>query len=268
MPQLTTLSVILPVLDERDNLAQLVPEIVNALGATLSEFEVIVIDDSSTDGTDLLMQELTTTDNRIRYHVRKGKARSLPDSIADGVAMARFPHIAWMDADGSMPASTLVRLVDSYRNSPAHEIIVVGSRFVRGGGFKGVNEVGSTRWWTVAKNLRESNDSLAAVILSRILNRYLWILLDRCCRDLASGFVLASRDIVNKVGLRGNYGDYCIRFLYGAHRLGHEIREVPYICLVRRHGVSKTGTTLAQLLKRGLPYLTTPLRVRREFVSR
>ena len=60
MPLLTTLSVILPVLDERDNLAQLVPEIVNALGATLSEFEVIVVDDSSTDGTDLLMQELTT----------------------------------------------------------------------------------------------------------------------------------------------------------------------------------------------------------------
>ena len=114
----------------------------------------------------------------------------------------------------------------------------------------------------------ESNDSLAAVILSRILNRYLWILLDRCCRDLASGFVLASRDIVNKVGLRGSYGDYCIRFLYGAHRLGHELHEVPYVCLVRRHGVSKTGTTLAQLLKRGLPYLTTPLRVRREFASR
>jgi dolichol-phosphate mannosyltransferase len=268
VPHLTTLSVILPVLDERDNLAELVPEIVTILGATLPEFEVIVVDDSSTDGTDHLMQELTTADNRVRYHVRSGKGRSLPASLSDGVAMARFPHVAWMDADGSMPVNALVLLVDSYRNSPEHELIVVGSRFVRGGGFKGVNEVGDTRWWTVVKNLRESNDSLAAVILSRMLNRYLWILLDRCCRDLASGFILASREVVNQVGIRGSYGDYCIRFLYGAHRLGYQLCEVPYICLVRRHGVSKTGITLAQLLKRGLPYLTTPLRVRREFASR
>jgi len=142
--------------------------------------------------------------------------------------------------------------------------IVVGSRFVRGGGFKGVENVGETPFRQVIRNLRDSNDSLAAVILSRILNRYLWLVFARCCRDLASGFIVARRDTVQRVGLRGSYGDYCVRFLYLAHRAGFTLTETPYLCQTRRHGVSKTGTTLWGLIGRGIPYVLLPLAIRRE----
>ena len=47
-----------------------------------------------------------------------------------------------------------------------------------------------------------------------------------------------------------------------AKKLGVQIIEVPYICLPRKFGVSKTGVTLFQLIKRGMPYATLPIRIR------
>jgi dolichol-phosphate mannosyltransferase len=262
MPALHQLSVVLPVLNERDNLAELIPELCAVLTPVLDELELIVVDDSSTDGTDNLMAELARSDERIRYISRLGLVRSLPDSLSDGVRAARFPHVAWMDADGSMPPDSLRELVSSYRASSESDSIVVGSRFVFGGGFKGVEVVGETSFWQVVRNLQGSNDSFSAVLLSRILNRYLWIILDRCCRDLASGFIIAERNTVLQLGLRGSYGDYCVRFLYLAHKNKHPLVEVPYVCQLRRHGYSKTGTTLLGLLKRGVPYVLLPFRIR------
>lgn len=261
MPSLDRLSVVLPVLNERDNLAELIPEICEALEPVVDEFEILVVDDSSTDGTEQIMDRFVTEDERIRYLQRSGLSRSLPESLNDGVQAATYEHVAWMDADGSMPAASLVELLVSFRTSTEENVIVVGSRFVIGGGFKGIETVGETRFFQVVRNLRASNDSLAAVFLSRILNRYLWFVLGRCCRDMASGFVISRRDVARRIGFRGSYGDYCVRFIYLVHRAGTSIIEVPYVCQVRRHGYSKTGTTLYGLFKRGAPYVWLPFRI-------
>jgi len=262
MPSLNQVSVVLPVLNERDNLAELIPELITQLSPLIDSLEIIVVDDSSTDGTDVLLADLGKHDERVRYIQRTGRPASLPNSIAEGIQAARLSHVVWLDADGSMPPGTVVELVNAYRASTEFDPIVVGSRFVSGGGFKGLEIVGETRWWQVIRNIRHSNDSVTAVLLSRILNRYLWLVLGRCCRDLASGFVVIRRDTALRLGFKGSYGDYCVRFIYLAHRSRHRIIEVPYVCLVRRHGYSKTGTTLVSLVRRGLPYLTLPFRVR------
>ena len=267
MAQLDRLSVILPVLNERDNLAELIPELRQVLSQQVADFEILVVDDSSTDGTEALLAELSGVDRRIRHVGRTGKAPSLPKSISEGVDLAAYDHVAWMDADGSMPAATFGDLIASFRAGSDENLVVVGSRFVKGGGFKGIELVGETRLWQVVRNLRRSNDSLSAVFLSRMLNRYLWLVLNRCCRDLASGFIVARRDTVQSIGLVGSYGDYCVRFLYLAHKMGYPLKEVPYICLVRRHGYSKTGTNLWGLIKRGLPYVTLPIRIRRSSLT-
>lgn len=263
MALLRQLTVVLPVINERDNLAELIPELRNVLSPVVDDFEIIVVDDSSTDGTDLLLANLAGAVSYLRYISRVGKPASLPMSLNDGICAASFDHVAWMDADGSMPPNTLVDLVNAYRFSSEAEPIVVGSRFVSGGGFKGIETVGETSVMQLVRNLRKSNDSLTAVLLSRVLNRYLWLSLGRCCHDLASGFVVVSKQSAIQIGLRGSYGDYCVRFIYFAYRHGHRIIEVPYVCQLRRYGYSKTGTTLWGLIKRGLPYIIFPLSIRR-----
>jgi dolichol-phosphate mannosyltransferase len=263
MPTVTQLSIILPVLNERDNLAELIPELIEVISPSLDAVEVIVVDDSSTDGTDILLAELCQRDARIRYISRLSQTKSLPQSLTDGVNAATYSHVAWMGADGSMAPASLRDIIDAYNSALDAPRLAVGSRFAVGGGFKGIEVVGETSIWQVIRNLRGSNDSLSAVLLSRILNRYLWLLLDRCCRDLASGFIVAAKSDVLRLGLRGSYGDYCVRFIYLAHHAGLQIIEVPYTCLVRRHGYSKTGTTLWGLMKRGIPYVLLPFHIRR-----
>ena len=261
MKRVQSLTVILPVIDEKDNLAILIPEINSVLSARELKYEVIVVDDGSTDGTEQLLEAMSKVIPRVRHFTRSARPKSLPQSIMDGAAQAATSHVLWMDADGSMPPETIPELLDEFEaaNQPS---IVVGSRFAPGGGFKGIEIVGETSWRQIHRNIRDSNDSLLAVVLSRILNKYLWLSLNRCCRDLATGFVLAERSLVMSLGLRGSYGDYCVRFLFRAHQMGVSIVEVPFINQVRIHGMSKTGSNLWDYLRRGIPYVMLPIVLR------
>ena len=117
----------------------------------------------------------------------------------------------------------------------------------------------------IITNIRQSNDSLLAVALSGLLHYYLWISMQCCCRDLASGFIVMSRSRAREIGIIGDYGDYCPRLIFLAHLKGLTIVEVPYVIQLRVHGASKTGATTKQLIRRGLPYLLTPWSTRREF---
>ena len=260
-PQISGLSIILPVIDERKNLEVLIPELL-AVCSNI-DVEIIVSDDSSVDGTKNFINQLNMTDKRISHIDRSGLSQSLPDSINDGISIAIYDHVLWMDADGSMPASVIPDLIQQFnRGLEKKHIVVVGSRFVPGGGFKGANLSEKTSLKQARKNLRETNDSFTAMILSRLLNRYLWLTLGRCCKDPASGFVLTNRSYFSGRHLKGSYGDYCPRFLFDAHTHGSLIYEVPYVCIPRQFGTSKTGETLFQLIRRGFPYLLVPARIR------
>lgn len=257
------LSIVLPVINEKDNLEILIPELLNICGLMKISCEVIVVDDGSTDGTDLFIEKRFASDHRVVRIDRSHLPKSLPGSLNDGFKMAKYLHVLWMDADGSMPANTLNSMVDAF-NSVTKEsnLVIVGSRFVEGGGFKGTNSSGKTNIFEVRRNLRATNDSFTAMVLSRMLNYYLYFALHRCCKDPASGFILTSRETVSTFKLAGSYGDYCPRFLFQVSKVGGEIIEIPYICIPRQHGESKTGSNLFQLLKRGLPYVWTPIRIR------
>ena len=257
------LSIVLPVINEKDNLETLIPELLNICDAMRISCEVIVVDDGSTDGTDLFIEKSFASDTRVTRIDRSHLPKSLPGSLNDGFKIAKHSHVLWMDADGSMPVNTLNAMVDAYDSvAKGSNLAVVGSRFVEGGGFKGTNSSGKTNIFEARRNLKATNDSFTAMILSRMLNFYLYLAMNRCCKDPASGFILTSHKMVSTFNLAGSYGDYCPRFLFQVSKSGGKIIEVPYICIPRQHGESKTGSNLLQLLKRGLPYVWMPVRIR------
>jgi hypothetical protein len=87
-------------------------------------------------------------------------------------------------------------------------------------------------------------------------------MLDWTIKDYTSGFILGRKEVFDKVDLRGDYGEYCIDLLYRAKRAGYTIRELPYRCVPREAGESKTATNMWGYLKRGVNYVKSIWRLR------
>jgi dolichol-phosphate mannosyltransferase len=96
---------------------------------------------------------------------------------------------------------------------------------------------------------------------SRAINLWASALLGWGVHDYTSGFIVARRAIFAAIPLRGDYGEYCIDLLARAQRLAYAIAEIPYICVVRQSGESKTATSLWGYIRRGRKYATTILRL-------
>ena len=77
-------SIVLPTLNEKENLQLLIPELINVVNKNdIENYEIIVVDDNSTDDTSLYIESLQTKNKNIRIIVRKDK-NSLPKSIYEG----------------------------------------------------------------------------------------------------------------------------------------------------------------------------------------
>jgi dolichol-phosphate mannosyltransferase len=250
------LSVILPTLNEAENLLELIPNLYFELGSINVRIEVIIVDDSSDDSTDEVVIDLRNRFPNLRCISRKGFPRSLPNSIRVGIEHSRGQSVCWMDADGSMQPSVLKDMLAARNETPENDsMVVIASRFVQGGGVKGKNVVGPTPTRQLIRNLNESEDYLFAVFLSWSLNKVLWFMLLKYCRDSTSGFILLPRCLVEKYTFDGTYGDYFPRLI--EHFRSHKIKliEVPYVIQIRRHGVSKTGSSPLRILRSGIPYV-------------
>ena len=76
--------------------------------------------------------------------------------------------------------------------------------------------------------------------------------------------VAARAEALSRIRLQGDYGEYCIDLLSRAQRLGFRLVEVPYVCVPRTTGESKTGISLWDYLSKGRKYVATIWRLWRE----
>lgn len=232
------ISIILPTFNEAGNIGPLIDRTLAALGHTPGGVEVVVVDDNSPDGTWRLVAQRAQADPRVRLIHRTGES-GLTSAIQRGIREARGRWVGWMDCDLSMPPEDWPQLAAALAGGAD---MAVGSRYVPGGG--------------------DVAHSLTGRLFSRIINLWAGLVLVWSIKDYTSGFILARRQIFDKIDLRGDYGEYCIDLLYRAHRAGYAIRELPYLCVPREAGESKTATSVWGYLTRGVNYVTTVLRLR------
>lgn len=247
------ISIILPTLNEAENLSILIPEIVYELESIgVNKYEILVIDDSSTDDTLHVIESLSKKHIKVCLKTRKGK-KSLPLSIKDGINYSKFQMVAWLDADGSMPAKALSSLVKEAINDTTQ--VYIGSRFVKGGGYKGMT-LGNKKVSSIIKNVYKSEDSLIAVFLSKIFNLFINKIINTGVKDVTSGFIVLDKKYLNnEIFYKASYGDYFILLLKNLKKQKVIFKEIGYVCLTRKYGISKSGTTAIQLIKRTIPYL-------------
>ena len=95
------ISIILPVLNEEENLRFLIPDILRILSEIgIGDHEMVVVDDNSTDNTCEIVNEFISSNLNVVYKVRSGKVKSLPLSIFEGIEIAKYENVLWLDADG------------------------------------------------------------------------------------------------------------------------------------------------------------------------
>lgn len=123
------LSVIVPAFNERDNLIPVTTALAEALAGV--DYEVVVVDDDSPDGTGALARTLAQQDPRIRVLERIGR-RGLSSAVIEGVLATSSPYVAVIDADLQHDERILPRMLQKVRDE--HLDIVVGSRHAADGG--------------------------------------------------------------------------------------------------------------------------------------
>ena len=236
------ISIILPTYNEMENINDLISEtslyIANHTGRS---FEIIVVDDDSPDKTWELVGKQCGTDSKIKV-IRRIDQNGLASAIWTGIRESRGNIVAWMDCDFSMPPYKIAELINKIYDGYD---IAVGSRFIKGG-----------------KDIRGPADSWIAVILSRAMNCFIAFMLGYSFKDYTSGFVAVKKNVFDVIKIKGDYGEYFIEFIYEAKKFGYKITEMPYYCLPRRAGYSKTGNNLIDYLRKGRKYILLTLKLK------
>jgi len=210
--------VVLPTYNERENLGAISAAILEALpGAAL-----LIVDDSSPDGTGELAEELAAAEPRIRVHHRpakQGLGRAYLDGF--GVALAGGAGIViQMDADWSHDPQVLPALIEPI--AAARGDLVIGSRYAPGGRVED---------WGLARRIISRGGSVFARIVLRLGPR-----------DLTGGFKAWRATTLEAVpfdGIRAGGYVFQIEMTYRASRMGARVVEVPITFRDRRLGQSK-----------------------------
>lgn len=123
-------TIVLAVLNEREALPELISELNRQ---ALPAFEIVVVDDGSTDGTKDEIQRLARRDGRIRAVFRRVR-RTLLQAQIDGLQYAGGDFVVVMDADLQHPASKVAEILSELE---AGADLVIASRYAPGGSVKG-----------------------------------------------------------------------------------------------------------------------------------
>ena len=94
------LSIVIPILNEADNILILIPEIHKAkIKLKINKFEILLVDDNSTDNTKNVIKKLKKKYKYLRFFVRKNKKKDLSKSCVHGFNKSSYNNILVMDGD-------------------------------------------------------------------------------------------------------------------------------------------------------------------------
>jgi dolichol-phosphate mannosyltransferase len=219
------IGIVLPTYCEAGNIRKLVDEIEN-LDLNLS---ILVIDDSSPDGTAEVVKGLQSKYGNILTFVRPGKF-GLGTAITDGfkifLSLKNPPqYMVTMDADYSHNPKDVPRVVAAAKEGKG---LAIGSRYCRGGGIE--------------------NWSLLRLMTSHIANFVASILVKAKIHDYTSGLRCYSTNLVRSMvgDLHSETYEIQIETIRQARKRKFDVREVPMVFVNRKKGKSKLTFTEVQ----------------------
>lgn len=210
--------VIIPTYNEQENIAAIIYTVINLKKG----YDILVVDDSSPDGTATIVQRLQQEfPTNIFLEQRLGK-QGLGTAYIFGFKWALergYDYIFEMDADFSHNPADLERLFEACR---AGADLAIGSRYVPGG---------ETENWPLDRQIYSKGGALYTRLIT-------WMPV----KDPTAGFVCYSKDVLAAINLdKILFVGYAfqIEMKFAAWKLGFKIIEVPILFIDRKIGVSK-----------------------------
>uniref|UniRef100_A0A6U2JBC8 Dolichol-phosphate mannosyltransferase subunit 1 n=1 Tax=Chlamydomonas euryale TaxID=1486919 RepID=A0A6U2JBC8_9CHLO len=229
------LSIIVPTYNEAANLpllAWLLNRHLSTPPATV-DFELVVVDDSSPDGTAAVAEHLAAALPQLLLKVvsRPGKL-GLGSAYIEGLKAARGQLVLLMDADLSHHPKYIPLFLEKQRATGCD--IVTGTRYRAGGGVAG---------WTLSRK-----------VVSRGANIMASFLLGATTSDLTGSFRLYRRSVLESLLQVSTSSGYAFQMevIVRAQYAKHSIAEVPIVFVDRVLGESKLGANEVVLFVRGL----------------
>jgi dolichol-phosphate mannosyltransferase len=212
------ISVVIPTYKEADSIQDVIRRSGTALAESGEEYELIVVDDSSGDGTAELAEELSS-----EFHVRvlrRAGRLGLATAVVDGWKLAQGDLLGVIDADLQHPPEILVALAAALRKSNAD--LAIASRYVAGGGI--------SDWEFIRRVISGGATHLAASVLPLKLS---------AVSDPMSGMFVVRATAISGVEL-SPLGYKILLEVLARGRI-EQVAEVPYEFEERTRGASKLG---------------------------
>ncbi len=201
-------SVIIPVFNEEKNLRLLTERLVDSLKGY--NFEMIFIDDRSSDGSIKVLSELSKKYSGLKFYKKRGK-KGKAFSILEGLNKTRFENIAMLDGDLQYPPESIPGMLEKMEKGAD---IVVAER-------------------------RESQSSFLRKLASKIFAYFFVRLIHNLDIDAQSGLKVFKKEIFERVSIDPTPWTFDLEFLIKAREAGYKIESSNIFFYERNAGESK-----------------------------
>jgi len=216
-------AIVIPTLNEAENIPRLITRLRNALETITLNYELIVVDDDSQDGTAEMVRELSAQDPRVRLLVRKGQ-RGLSGAVIHGWKHTDATLLGVIDADLQHPPEILPQLLEAIQWG---KDIAIASRYTSN------NHDSVADWSPVRHFISRCTTALTTPLQRKGLR----------VKDPMSGYFLVRRECIEGLDLQPQGFKILLEILVKGRM--RNAAEIPYRFGLRQAGSSKADFKVA-----------------------
>jgi dolichol-phosphate mannosyltransferase len=213
------------------NEGKYIKDTILSLKKNISDLEIIIVDDASSDETISVINSLKSIENL--KTIQRTKTNGLASAFQRALIESKGENIGWIDTNMGSLAEKFPVMIEELKNAD----LVLLSRYVDGGSDERV---------------------FIRVFCSKLINSFCRLILSNKIRDYTSSIFIMKRSILNEAVLLGyGHGDFFIEFLYSVIKKNFIVKEMPYTQKKDDDDVdSNTSPNLARFFILGFFYFT------------
>lgn len=213
-----SVSIILPTYNEKENIKRLIPELEALIKKQKLDAEIIIVDDSSPDGTWKLAEQLNKKYGNIIVIKKKDK-EGIGAALRVGYTSAKKDIILSMDSDLSFDTNDIPRFIKKINEGYD---LVLGSRHLNKDDYE-----------------RQNLTTMTKGFVSKYGNLIINLMAGIKIHDFSANFRAIKREVWNNINTKENTNSLLLEMIIKTHYKGYKITEIPVVFMDRVYGESK-----------------------------